>query len=120
MMKKMIIAALAAAPIALASLIPVTLATPAHADPFPLPPDPHLYLVSLNADGISYSSPQHAIDAGFSICHAIDDGTSPVRLLNAMDGRTDAYSRDDLRVIIREAVAFLCPQDTLEVPESWD
>jgi hypothetical protein len=100
-----------AAPVTPAPAAPPAAASPAAPAPSDTAQQPAIqdaaFLLALDNQGISYASPDAAINVGHTVCTAYEGGSTTLQIATAMDGH--GYSADQEGFIIGAAASAYCP-----------
>lgn len=84
-------------------------AAPAHADPGANDADPG-FLASLRNAGITYTSPEQAIDAAHAVCDLAGNGQSGLQVITSLQNANPEFTMDGAATFARLAANSYCPQ----------
>ena len=70
------------------------------------------YIMALDAEGITYSTEDAALNVGYTTCTSLDAGaTVPMVIRAGVKGSGGYYSADDVAYITGAAIAAFCPDN---------
>ncbi|OBF02411.1 glycine cleavage system P protein [Mycobacterium sp. ACS4054] len=88
----------------------IGLAAPAHGDPDTGGVDQASFLASLRSAGITYKSPEAAVQFAQAVCTAMGNGEYGPQMVNDLKGQNPGLTTDHATSFLAIAAKYYCPQ----------